>query len=384
MNAPKSFREFKAQQKAKKNLISKVPIDKLIWDLKFNPNEFLSNYKNELPIIISKSTQLKNIQEENLITLFINACETNPELKNDYKDFMLLASKGFLTLNKNKETFLFELSRRNNLKLFLQTIINLDNLNLLNDELLGVENINSENCFSYIIKLISTTANENFMLKKEYNNLIEKVLKLIFEKYKVFNSLALLDKFNVFNYFMKIKIAEKNLKDLTKDDALKDFDIIFSNEENFNLCKIILFDKQLNLNLLISFMELGKYDLTDIFIKKYTENKFCHYPELFLNFMLNLLNFENYKINMDWLHKIFPIILKENITENKLVNNLGDNIYHLIFSNQKLSQKEKNLLFSYVNEKLLINDDLKKTLLSKENKEGYPPLIVYYSLFLKQ
>ena len=377
MNAPKSFKEFKAQQKAKKNLISKVPIDKLIWDLKLNPNEFLSNYKNELPIIISKSTQLKNFQDENLITLFINECETNPDLKNDYKDFMQLASKGFLTLNKNKETFLFELSRRNNLKLFLETIINLDNLNLLNDELLVAENINSENCFSYIIKLISTTANENFMLKKEYNNLIEKVLKLIFEKYKVFNNLAPLEKFNVFNYFMKIKIAEKNLKDLTKDDALKDFDIIFSNEENFNLCKIILFDKQLNLNLLISFMELGKYDLTDIFIQKYTENKFCHYPELFLNFMFNLLTFENYKINMDWLHKIFPIILKENISENKLVNNLGDNIYHLIFSNQKLSQKEKNLLFSYLNEKLLINDDLNKTLLSKENKEGYPPLIVY-------
>ena len=378
MKAPKSLKEFKAEQKAKKNLISKSPIEKLISDLKFNQKEFLSNYKNELPIIISKSnSQLKNLQEENLISLFINSCETNPDLNNIYNDFMQLASKGFLTINKNKETFLFELSRRNNLKLFLETIINLNNLHLLNDELLCAENINSENCFSIIIQSINTTANKQSMLKKEYNNLIEEVLKLMFDKYKVFNKLSPLEKFNAFNYFMKIKIAENNVKNVTKDDVLKDFEIIFSNEENFNICKIILLDTQLNLNLLVTLLELGKCDLIDIFIKKYTENKFCHFPELFFNFMFNLLNFD-YKINMDWLQKIFPILLKENIIENKLVNNLGENIYHLIFSNQKISQKEKNLLFSYFNENLIKNDDdLIETLLSKENKEGYPPFIIY-------
>ena len=50
-------------------------------------------------------------------------------MKNEYNDFMKLAAKGFLTVNKNNETFLFELSRRNNLKLFFETIFNLHELN---------------------------------------------------------------------------------------------------------------------------------------------------------------------------------------------------------------------------------------------------------------
>lgn len=253
MSAQKTFREFIAKQKAKKKLLSKPALEKLITDLKFNPSQFLSDYKNVLPIILSEEIpELKNMQEENLITIFIDTCETNPEIKNIYNEFMKLASKGFLTLNKNKETFLFELSRRNNLKLFLETILNLDNLNLLSDELLSVENINSENCFNYIIKGINTIDNKNFMCKKDYSNLIEKVFKLIFEKYKVFNDLNPLDKFNVFNYFTKISIAEKNLNNLSKEDILKDFDIIFSNKENIDICKIILYDKQLPFNFLTS------------------------------------------------------------------------------------------------------------------------------------
>ena len=116
MNPPKSLKEFKAQQKEKRKSLSK-PIENLISDLKFNPAKFLSDYKNVLTTYLSKENQeLKNLQEENLITLFIEACEENPEIKNIYKDFMTLASKGFLTLNKNKETFLFELARRNKFK----------------------------------------------------------------------------------------------------------------------------------------------------------------------------------------------------------------------------------------------------------------------------
>ena len=118
MSTQETFREFITKQKAKKKLLSKPPLEKLISDLKFNPSQFLSDYKNVLSIILSDEyPELKNMQEENLITIFIDSCETNPEIKNIYNEFMKLASKGFLTLNKNKETFLFELSRRNNLKI---------------------------------------------------------------------------------------------------------------------------------------------------------------------------------------------------------------------------------------------------------------------------
>lgn len=226
MNPPKSLKEFKAQQKEKRKLSK--PIENLISDLKFNPAKFLSDYKNVLTTYLSKENQeLKNLQEENLITLFIEACEENPEIKNIYKDFMTLASKGFLTLNKNKETFLFELARRNNLNLFLETILNLEDLNLLNDELLSVKNINSEICFSSIIHQIYTTNEKNFLLKKNYNNLLQKVFKLIYEKYKVFDSLPLIDKFNVFNFYTNIKLSEKSLNNLSKEGILKDFDVIF-------------------------------------------------------------------------------------------------------------------------------------------------------------
>ena len=155
MKAPKNFREFLAQQKAKNKNKSKSPIEELISDLKFSSTKFLSEYKKVLTIITTKeNSELKNFRDENLITLFIDTCETNPEIKNEYNNFMNLASKGFLTVNKNNETFLFELARRNNLKLFFETILNLYNLNLLTDELLLVENINYLIMLSLWINLI--------------------------------------------------------------------------------------------------------------------------------------------------------------------------------------------------------------------------------------
>ena len=290
MNPPKSFKEFKAQQKEKRKSMSK-PIENLISDLKFNQAKFLSNYKKVLSSYLSNENhELKNLQEENLITIFIETCEENPEIKNEYNDFMNLTSKGFLTLNKNKETFLFELSRRNNLNLFLETILNLENLNLLNEELLSVQNINSETCFISIIKQICSTDGKNELLKKSYNNLLQKVFKLLFEKYKVFANLNPLDKFNVFNFYTNIKLSEKSLNNLSKDDILKDFDAIFSSKENFDICKIILYDKQLPYNLLISLLENEKFfDLIEIFIKIYEQNNFCSFPEIFFDFILNLV-----------------------------------------------------------------------------------------------
>lgn len=161
MDAPKSFREFKARQKAKMKLKPKSTIDKLILDLKSNPDQFLLDYKKELPIITSQEyPELKNLHEENLITLFIDTCQTNPDINNIYNEFMNLSSKGFLTINKRNETFLFELSRRDNLKLFLETLIKLDNLKLLTNELLLCKNNDSENCFNIILKSINTTNNK--------------------------------------------------------------------------------------------------------------------------------------------------------------------------------------------------------------------------------
>ena len=375
MNPPKSLKEFKAQQKEKRKSLSK-PIENLISDLKFNPAKFLSDYKNVLTTYLSKENQeLKNLQEENLITLFIEACEENPEIKNIYKDFMTLASKGFLTLNKNKETFLFELARRNNLNLFLETILNLEDLNLLNDELLSVKNINSEICFSSIIHQIYTTNEKNFLLKKNYNNLLQKVFKLIYEKYKVFDSLSLIDKFNVFNFYTNIKLSEKSLNNLSKEDILKDFDIIFSSKENFDVCKIILYDKGLPYNLLISLLENEKFfDLIEIFIKKYEQNNFCNFPEIFFDFLLNLVEIQNYKNNMYFLPKVIPIIISEKNYERKIQKNL----YLFLFSNKNLTTKEKNLLFNYLGDNLLKkSDDLIQKFLIQEDKEGFIPCIIY-------
>ena len=376
MSEPKNFREFLAQQKAKNKNKSKSPIEELISDLKFNPTKFLSDYKKVLQNITSKENpELKNIQDENLITLFIDTCETNPEMKKEYNNFMNLASKGFLTLNKNHETFLFELARRNNLKLFFETILNLNDLNLLNDELLLVQNNKSDNCFSNLIQELNSTNGQNSMNKKNYNELIEKVLKLIMEKYKLFDNAKPLDKFNIFNYFTKIKLADKCLTNLSKDDILKDFDIIFSSEKIFDMCKIILYDKQLPFNLLTAFLENEKFfDVVDIFIQKYTENKFCNYPELFLDFLLNILNFQNYKNIEHFLSKIINIIISEKNFEKKI----GGNIYNSLFSNLKLIPKEKNLIFNTINENLFKNNnDIINQLLSQENNEGYPNFIVY-------
>ena len=376
MKAPKNFREFLAQQKAKNKNKSKSPIEELISDLKFNSTKFLSEYKKVLTIITTKeNSELKNFRDENLITLFIDTCETNPEIKNEYNNFMNLASKGFLTVNKNNETFLFELARRNNLKLFFETILNLEDLNLLNDELLLVQNNNSDNCFSSLIQQLNSTNNQNYLNKKNYNELFEKVLKLIMEKYKLFDNAKPLDKFNIFNYFTKIKLADKCLTNLSKDDILKDFDIIFLSKENFDICKIILYDKQLPFNLLNAFLENEKFfDVIDIFIQKYIENKFCNYPELFFDFLLYILGFQNYKNIEHFLSKIINIIISEKNFEKKI----GGNIYNSLFSNLKLIPKEKNLIFNSINENLFKNNnDLINQLLSQENNEGYPNFIVY-------
>ena len=375
MNPPKSLKEFKAQQKEKRKSVSK-PMENLISDLKFNPVKFLSDYKSVLSTYLSKENrELKNLQEENLITIFIETCEENPEIKNEYKDFMNLTSKGFLTLNKNKETFLFELSRRNNLNIFLETILNLENLNLLNEELLSVQNINSETCFSSIIKQICSTDGKNDLLKKSYNNLLQKVFKLIFEKYKVFATLNPLDKFNVFNFYTNIKLSEKSLNNLTKDDILKDFDAIFSSKENFDIRKIILYDKQLPYNLLISLLENAKfYDLVEIFIEKYKQNNFCDYPEIFFDFLLNLIEIQNYKNNMYFLPKIIPIIISGKNFEKKIKLNL----FHCLFSNTNLTTNEKNLLFNYLGDNLLIkNNDFIQKFLIQEDKSGFIPCIIY-------
>jgi len=379
MNAPKNFREFMAQQKAKKKKISKSPIEKLISDLKLNPDQFIQNYKKDLEEILSKENpQLKNLQEENLITIFIDQCEINPELKKHYNDFMTLAKKGFLTTNKNKETFLIELSKRNNLKLFLETILNLDNLNLLSEELLSAQNINSENCFNYIIQSIKTTNEKQFLMKnKECFDLIKKVLNLIFQKYNTFNVLTPSQIFNIFNIDSKIKLSERSLQTLSNEDILNDFDIIFKDEKSFESCKVILYEKQLPYNLLISLLDKN-YDLIHVFIEKYTKNKFCNYPEIFFDFLFHILNFENYKNVMDLLPKIIPIIIKEKDYDKKLKSNQSENIYHLLFSNNKISPKEKNDLFAYLNTNLLKeNDDIIEALLIQDNKDGYPPFIVY-------
>jgi len=379
MNAPKNFREFMAQQKAKKKQISKSPIEKLISDLKLNPDLFIQNYKKDLEEILSKENpQLKNLQEENLITVFIDQSEINPDLKKHYNDFMALAKKGFLTTNKNKETFLLEISKRNNLKLFLETILNLDNLNLLSEELLSAKNVNSENCFNYIIQSIKTTNEKQLLMKnKECFDLIKKVLNLIFEKYNTFNVLTQSQIFNIFNIDSKIKLSERSLQTLSKEDILNDFEIIFKNEKNFESCKVILYEKQLPYNLLISLLEKN-YDLIHVFIEKYTKNKFCSYPELFFDFLFHVLNFEIYKNVMDLLPKIIPIIIKEKDFEKKLKSNQSENIYHLLFSNNKISLKEKNDLFAYLNTNLLKdNDDIIEALLIQDNKDGYPPFIVY-------
>ena len=380
MSAQKDFKGFIAQQKAKKESLSESPLEKLISDLKYNPSKFLSEYKNALPKILSmEKPELKNMQEENLITVFIDASETYPEIKNIYNEFMKLVSKGFFTVNRNKETFLFELCRRNNIKLFLETILNLENLKLLSDELLSVENINSENCFTYIIKGIKTIDNKNHVMKKACDDLLKKVFKLILENYKILDNFKPLDKFNVFNYYTTISIAERSLNNLSKEDILKDFDIIFSNKDNFDICKIILYEEQVKFNFLTSLTENEKFfDLIDIFIQKYSQNKFCNYPELIFDFTINLVNFQNHKNIMYFLPKLIPILIGETYFEKNIGIKNVPNIYHCLFSNLKIKTDEKNLLFKYINEYLLKNkDDFIIKLLSQENKEGYLPFIVY-------
>ena len=379
MNPPKNFKEFLAQQKANAKKKSSSPIEQLISDLKLNPSKFISEYQTILPKITSKENpELKNFHDENLITLFIDEYQINLKMNNEYNTFMKLAAKGFFTLNKNKETFLFELARRNNLRVFFETILNLHDLNLLNDELLLVQNNNSENCFSYFLNQINSVISKNIMMKKDYNNLIEKALKIIMEKYKFFDTLKPLDKFNIFNYFTKIKISDESLANLSKDDILKDFDIIFSSQKNFDICKVILYDKQIRLNILTLLLENENFtDLVDVFIQKYIENKFCNYPELFFDFLMHILNFEKYKNIEHFLPKIIDIIILEKNYETKI----NGNIYNCLFSNSKLIPKEKNLIFNSINERLFKNNnDLISQFLCKENNEFYPSFISYLLL----
>ena len=99
---------------------------------------------------------------------------------------------------------------------------------------------------------------------------------------------------------------------------MKDFDVIFSSKENFDICKIILYDKQLPYNLLISLLECEKFfDFIEIFIKKYEQNNFCNYSEIFFDFVLNLVEIQNYKNNMHFLPKVIPILISEKNYEKK-------------------------------------------------------------------
>ena len=118
--------------------------------------------------------------------------------------------------------------------------------------------------------------------------------------------------------------------------------------------------------------------LIPFFIQKYSQNKFCNYPELICDFTINLLNYENYKNIMYFMPKLIPILIDEKYFESNILTKNFPNIYHCLFSNQKIKTDEKNFLFKYINENLLKNkDDFILKLLSQENKEGYPPFIVY-------
>ena len=81
---------------------------------------------------------------------------------------------------------------------------------------------------------------------------------------------------------------------------------------------------------------------------------------------------------MHFLPKLIPILLDEKYLEKNIGIKNFPNLYQCLFTNQKLITNEKNLLFNYINENLLKKkDDLILKLLSQENKEGYPPFIVY-------
>ena len=81
---------------------------------------------------------------------------------------------------------------------------------------------------------------------------------------------------------------------------------------------------------------------------------------------------------MHFLPKLIPILLDEKYLEKNIGIKNFPNLYQCLFTNQKLITNEKNLLFYYINENLLKKkDDLILKLLSQENKEGYPPFIVY-------
>ena len=91
-----------------------------------------------------------------------------------------------------------------------------------------------------------------------------------------------------------------------------------------------------------------------------------------------ILNFENYKNITYFLPKIFEILLKDENNLKKVGKRNDGNMYHFLFMNQKISTKEKNLIFSVINKNLLHDkEDLIKNLLAQENNEKYPPFITY-------
>ena len=380
---PKSFKDFIKQQKKKninknQGLLPLNFIDKL-YD---NPKEFFSNFKTEIQNLLSKNNKLIDSNQQSIFEIFLEFYRkgNNEILEKNFDLFFTELKDKINILNQVQENFLIIYAKRNDKIFFIKIFIKLFNLGLLNEEIVKQKNINGETCYLLII-------NE---LKNNYK-------KILLEKYEIYQNFFEIFKnkftslYNEINYESKVYINKllirfnldiEILSKLTSKEINEKVEPIFNID--FDLIHYVIYIENLSFNLLNYLINRNDYDGAKELLNKFKNlSNSSNYLDCFINNLFFILKNENKNEKFDDYIKDLYELIQLNIEkddENRITqlfvdSKLKQNIYHFLFSNNKLSSKNKRDIYFNLNEILLKNkENIIKHFLSKKDMNGYYPV----------
>ena len=382
----KSFKDFIKQQK-KKNLNKNqnlLPLD-FVNKLYDNPNEFFSNFKNDIQNLLSQNNKLINNFQQSIFEIFLELYrkENNEILEINFDLFFTELKDKINILNQSQENFLIIYAKRKDKLFFIKIFIRLFNLGLLNEEIVSQKNINGETCYLLIINEVKSNYKKILLENYEQYKNFFVIFKNKFTS--LYNELNYESKTIINKLLIKFNVDMEILSKLTSKEIIEKVENIFNID--FDLIHNVFYIENLSFNLLNYLINRNDYDCAkELLIKFKNLSNSENYLDCFINNLFFILKNEKNENKNDkfddyikYLYELIHISIEKD-NENKIIqlfidSKLKQNIYHFLFSNNKLSSKNKRDIYLNLNEILFKNNEnIIKNFLSKKDKSGYYPV----------
>ena len=304
------------------NLLPQEFVDKLCN----SPEEFFSDYKNQIQNLLSQNNKLFDSNQESIFEIFLELFRKadNEIYEKNFDEFFTELKEKINLLNRVNENFLIIYSKRKDKLFFIKLFIRLFNLGLLDENTVKQKNNNEETCYLILIndllwnyEKISKTHSE------EYKNFF----KIFKENYpNLYKELNDENKIEIYKFLIDFNLDKLDLAKLSTKEINEKIDCIF--KEDFDLIHNFLYMKNIYFNLLNYIIIKKDYENATVLLNKFkTLPNLLNYLDCLFDNLFYILKNEDKNEQFDnYLQNLIEIILPffENENDKKKIEYLKD------------------------------------------------------------